>query len=384
MAAAAWSALGAQLSAAVVTASADDFRRTSAHPNAGGEAAQWTFFPSSHPLPDRASEAAGRAALALAGQVRGPGDLLLVLLSGGASAMLCVPAMGISLEDQRAATAQMLRAGLDIGAMNVVRRHLSAIKGGQLAAAAFQTVTLAISDVTRPADGDPLTIGSGPTVGDDTTFAAALAVVDEAGLRGTLPPPVVAHLQAGAEGRAAGPVAPGDPRLRRSAYWIVTSRHDAMRAAAETARQIGYDAHVFAAAIEGEARRTPGALLGRAEALRRPACAVWSGETTVRVVGRGSGGRNQELALAALEPLARMAPAALASVGTDGIDGPTDAAGAIVDSVMWSALGPDPREACRRALDDNDAHPLLDRLGALVRTGATGTNVGDLVVLLLP
>ena len=340
-------------------------------------------FPSSHPLPDAASEAAGRAALALAADVRDSGDLLLVCLSGGASAMLCVPGAGLTLEDKRRANELLLRAGLDIGSMNVVRRHLSAVKGGQLAAAAARSITLAISDVIKPIEDDPVTIGSGPTVGDATTFDDALGVIERAGLRERMPRSVIRHLEDGAAGHAAGPVAPEDARLRRSAYWIAGSRHDAMRGAAETARRIGYDVHVMDAPVDGEARRASETLLARARGVVRPCCLIQSGETTVRVTGSGRGGRNQEFALSALEGLAALNPAALASIGTDGIDGPTDAAGAIVTSEMRSTLGSDAASLCAAALENNDAYPLLERLGALVKSGPTGTNVGDLHVLLL-
>jgi hydroxypyruvate reductase len=370
MARAAAEVLGARLVAGVMT---------SAHSVADSIHA----FPSSHPLPDAASEAAGRAALALAADVRDHGDLLLVCLSGGASAMLCVPAAGLTLEDKRRANELLLRAGLDIGSMNIVRRHLSAIKGGQLAAAAARSITLAISDVIKPIEDDPVTIGSGPTVGDTTTFDDALSVIERAGLRERMPRSVIRHLEDGAVGKASGPVAPDDPRLRDSAYWIAGSRHDAMSGAADTARRIGYDVQVIDAPVDGEARHAGETLLARARDVSRPRCIIQSGETTVRVIGAGRGGRNQELALAALGGVAELQPAALASIGTDGIDGPTDAAGAIVTSEMRPTLGPDAAARCAAALERNDAYPLLERLGALVKTGPTGTNVGDLQVLLL-
>jgi hydroxypyruvate reductase len=343
----------------------------------------WRLFAATHPQPSAESEAAGRAALAVADAARGDNGLLVVCLSGGASAMLAVPAPGLTMSDKTAVTRRLLLAGLDIGALNLVRRHLSAIKGGQLAARAGRSVTFAISDVCTPVEDDPSVIGSGPTVADDSTFADALSLLARQGLVDELPPAVIRHLEAGAAGTVTGPVPSADPRLGQSAYQIVASRHDAMRAASATARALGYAVHVEQPPTVGEAREAAREFLELARDRPRPACVIASGETTVRVVGRGQGGRNQEFAVAALEALSRLEPAALASVGTDGRDGPTDAAGAIVDHTTWPALGAAARERAAAALAENDAYPFLDALGALVRTGGTGTNVGDLQVLLL-
>lgn len=220
-------ALGPRFASGVMTASVEP------------ELPHWRAHAASHPTPSEASERAGRDALALADAARTDGGLLVVCLSGGASAMLAVPAAGLSIADKVGVTAALLRAGLDIGAINLVRRHLSGIKGGQLAARAGRSLTLAISDVSTPVEDDPVVIGSGPTVGDPTTFADALAVLERAGVRAAVPPAVIAHLEAGSEGRVAGPVAPGDSRLRSAAYWVIASRRDAMRAAAEVATRLG-------------------------------------------------------------------------------------------------------------------------------------------------
>ena len=323
--------------------------------------------------------------MALADQVRVDGGVLLVCLSGGASAMLAVPAEGLSIEDKAATTAVLLNAGLDIGDINTVRRHLSAIKGGQLAARAGRSITLAISDVCTPVEDDPAVIGSGPTSGDPSTFADALAVVTSRDLTTRIPAAALRHLQEGAAGRVPGPVSADDTRLRQAAYWLIASRREAMTAAAETASRLGYQVHVVAPPTIGEARLAPQRLVDEALAagLRRPLCVIASGETTVHVRGTGRGGRNQELAVAALALLHQHGPAALASIGTDGVDGPTDAAGAIVDESMWTALGPDAHARITAALGANDCYPFLEGLHALVRTGPTGTNVGDLQVLLL-
>jgi hydroxypyruvate reductase len=344
---------------------------------------RWRAFAATHPQPGAGSEAAGRAALDLADATAVSGGVLIVCLSGGASAMLAVPAAGLTIDDKAATTRLLLAAGVDISQTNLVRRHLSAIKGGQLAARARRSITYAISDVCTPVEDDPAVIGSGPTAPDDTTFAQALELIRSRGLEASVPAAVRRHLEAGVRGDVKGPVPTGDARLQQAAYWVIASRTDAMRAAADTALRLGYHVHVEPRPTIGEAREAPARLLALARTLPRPACLVASGETTVQVRGHGRGGRNQELAVAALEPLGDLSPAALASVGTDGVDGPTDAAGAIVDSEMWRALGGRAAERRDSALADNDSYSLLTELDALVRTGPTGTNVGDLQVLLL-
>lgn len=363
---------GSRLVAGVMTASGET-----------GPGSGWLMFPATHPQPSAASEQAGRAALALADRSRQENGVLIVCLSGGASAMLSVPAPGLTIDDKSTATRRLLLAGLNIGELNVVRRHLSAIKGGQLAARAGRSITLAISDVCTPVEDDPKVIGSGPTAGDDSTFAEALEVIERHHVGHELPAAVMTHLRAGGAGEVDGPVASSDPRLARAAYWLVASRQDAMRAAADTARALGYHVHIQAPPLTGEARLAGPRLLSGVAAFPRPACLISSGETTVLVRGAGRGGRNQELALAAMERLSELHPAALASIGTDGVDGPTDAAGAFVGSEAWAALGPAGQALAIRALEDNDAYPFLEGLDAIVRTGPTGTNVGDLQVLLL-
>lgn len=371
MAAAVEAAVGDRLVAGVITAHEAPTRR-------------WIAVPPAHPHPTADSELAGRAALALADGASDDHGMLLLCLSGGASAMLAVPADGLSIDDKAATTHALLRAGVDIAAVNLVRRHLSAIKGGQLAARAGRSTTLAISDVCTPVEDDPVVIGSGPTVGDPTTFSQALALLDGCGLRAAVPSAVVAHLESGARGQVAGPVPPGDPRLADSTYIVVASRRDAMRQAARAAAALGYHVHVEPAPIVGEARIAGLQVVTAAARLPRPACWISSGETTVFVRGPGRGGRNQELGLSAARALAALGPAALVSIGTDGRDGPTDAAGVMVDDTYLENLGPDAAARVEQALADNDVYPLLEATGALVKTGASGTNVGDLQVLLLP
>lgn len=341
---------------------------------------QW--FAASHPSPNWASEAAGRAALAGAGSVRAEGTLL-VLLSGGASSLLCVPARGISMDDKTATAAALMRSGVAIDGLNCVRKHLSAIKGGRLAAAAGRSLTLAISDVHGPVADDPSVIGSGPTVGDPTIFADARAVVRQAGVAGQIPPRVSAHLEQ-ALNETETP-APGDPRLASAEYRVIGSRALAMAGAARAARAVGYDVEIIAAPTSGEARVAGRAFAEAALRLRsgdRALCVIGSGETTVRVTGTGVGGRNQEFALAAVPVLAGAADVALASAGTDGIDGPTDAAGAIIDgssAARAAAAGVDPLSA----LADNASYGVFRALGDLIIWGPTGTNVGDVHVMLI-
>ena len=301
-----------------------------------------------HPLPDAESFRAGAAALQLADVNRARGETLVVLLSGGASAMLAAPAAGVTLEQKIATTRELLRRGLPIAEMNAVRKRLSAIKGGKLALRAGRTVTFALSDVHAPIEDDPSVIGSGPTVPDPRSDAV-------------------------------------DAR-----FILAGSRRDAMRGAREAAAQLGYAVHVVSPPIVGEAREAAGAFASQLTELAAkaaaPCCVIASGETTVKLPADGAhgrGGRNQEFALAFALRQPPLANYVVASVGTDGIDGPTDAAGAVVDSTTLSrarAAGADPAAALRA----HDAYAFFATLGDLVVTGPTGTNVGDLFVALLP
>ena len=340
-------------------------------------------FAASHPAPNAASEAAGRRALALAGESRHDG-VLLVLLSGGASSLLAVPAEGLLLTDKVATAHALMNAGVAIGDLNCVRKHLSAIKGGRLAAAARRTMTLAISDVPGPVPDDPAVIGSGPTVADPTTFAEALHVVRRAGVAPMLPPRVVARLERGGDETPK----PGDARLSATSFEVIGNRQTAMDGAAGEARRRGYAVEIVEQATTGEARHAGAAFAAAALRERRdqPVCVIASGETTVRVRGTGRGGRNQEFALAAAPLLdAARQPScvvALASAGTDGIDGPTDAAGAIVDGTTvarTTAAG----LSIEGALETNGAYDFFRPLTDLIVWGPTGTNVGDLHVMLI-
>jgi glycerate-2-kinase len=336
-----------------------------------------------HPEPGPGSLAAGRQALEIARSVP-KADRLLVLLSGGASSLMAVPATGITLDEKREATRVLLRAGADIHSLNTVRKHLSAVKGGRLAVATpGECRTLVISDVV----GDDLSfIGSGPTVPDESTFADARAVIDQFGGPDEYPETIVAHLEAGIRGERPETPKSGDPRLERSVAAVIGGRFNAMRGVAAEARSRRYQVVVIEEPVTGEAREAGPKLLRRmiaqAQGLPRPVCVIASGETTVTVKGNGRGGRNQELALAVAEGLASAGSAVLASAGTDGVDGPTDAAGALVDSTTMTradAHGLDIQSFLR----NNDSYSFFKTLGDLIRTGPTGTNVDDLQILLL-
>lgn len=339
----------------------------------------------SHPLPDHESIRAAEVALDFA-RWTDARTALVLLLSGGASAMLAMPADSVSLGDKIAATQALLGGGVPIEGLNCVRKHLSAVKGGRLAARAWATLTLAISDVIGPREDDPSIIGSGPGVPDPTTFEDAIRVLQTSGLWASMPGTVRDHFERGRRGEVEETPKPADPRVARATAYVAGGRREGMAAARARAEALGYETHVVSEPVLGEAASAGPRIIERGMALAIPgsrACIISSGETTVTVRGTGKGGRNQELALAAVRALAQSGrPAVLASLGTDGVDGPTDAAGAIVDFTTAGSASADGVDL-DAALAANDSYFALDRLGALVRTGPTGTNVGDLQVLLV-
>jgi hydroxypyruvate reductase len=337
---------------------------------------------SSHPVPDRASEDAARRILA---RVQGlaADDLVLCLISGGASSLLALPAPGLTLADKQEVNKALLISGASIHEMNCVRKHLSAIKGGRLAAASVPAalLTLAISDV--PGD-DPSVIGSGPTVADPTSFADARAILEKYDIRPA--PAVKRRLAAGPEEETPKP---GDPRLARARYALIATPKSSLDAAATHARALGLEPRILGDAIEGEARdvasdmaRSARDVLAKRRAGDRPVVLLSSGEATVTVRGKGKGGRNSEFLLAlALELKGEPQIAALAC-GTDGIDGTEDNAGAVIlpDTLARAAgLGLDPRAM----LADNDAYSFFRAVGDLVVTGPTHTNVNDFRAILI-
>jgi len=304
-----------------------------------------------HPLPNEESFASGAEALRVADGNRERGERLVVLLSGGASAMLAAPAPGVTLADKIALTRGLLLSGLPIAEINARRKKLSAIKGGKLAVRAGRSITFAISDVHAPVEDDPSVIGSGPTViGSGPTVTTDRSV-------GTV----------------------------ETTFVLAGSRRDAMDGASAEAVRLGYDVRRIDPPTLGEAREAAARFVEVAATLRSPhrMAVIASGETTVTITpdSHGRGGRNQEFALAAALKIGDMrAGWALASIGTDGVDGPTDAAGAIADSTTLSraaAAGLDPGVT----LASHDSYRFFERLGDLVITGPTGTNVGDIQIL---
>ncbi len=338
-----------------------------------------------HPLPNEGSIDGARRALEIAGAA-GRDDVLIVLLSGGGSALMALPAAGISLPAKQQTAHTLMAQSADIYELNTVRKHLSGIKGGRLAAASpAEVMTLVVSDVV----GDDLSvIASGPTSPDQSTFADSLRVLSTRGGVDAYPAEVVRHLREGAAGNIPETPKHGDPRLARATTRVIGPQRGAIDGARRAAEALGYHVHVVPEPITGEARVTARAHLAtiaRALAtLPRPLCVISSGETTVTVVGRGKGGRNQEFALAMMSSLDTIGPQVVAaSIGTDGIDGPTDAAGALVDPTTRQRAQAAGLPDAQTFLDNNNAYEFFDRVGDLIRTGPTNTNVGDLQVILI-
>jgi hydroxypyruvate reductase len=339
-----------------------------------------------HPLPDQPGLDGAHRIEDLLRELNAR-DLLFVLISGGASALLPAPASPLTLADKQQTTDLLLRAGADIFELNAVRKHLSALKGGQLAALAYPAtvVSLLLSDVI----GDPLdVIGSGPTAPDSSTFEEALRVLAKYGLSKRVPAAVFARLEQGADGRLPETPKPGDAIFSNVTNFVIGSNRLALDAAAQAARSLGYRTLILSSTMQGETREVARVyaeilreIVSSGHPLKRPACLLSGGETTVTVRGKGKGGRNQEFALAAALSLSGIPDIAVLSAGTDGTDGPTDAAGALADGETVSRavkLGLLPADH----LMNNDAYPFFEALGDLVKTGSTGTNVMDLHILL--
>jgi glycerate 2-kinase len=330
-----------------------------------------------HPVPDEAGVQGAQEIGNIAAKA-GEDDLLICLISGGGSALMPFPAQPVTLAEKQDTTQLLLRSGANIHEINTVRKHISSIKGGQLAALAWpaQVLSLILSDVI----GDDLdVIGSGPTAPDSSTFLDALAVLEKFGLTNLVPPPVSERIRAGVAGEI-----PETPKsLERVQNLIVGSNQLALDAAAGAARGLGYRPLILSSFIEGETRDVAKVhaaiakeVLSSGRPVKRPACVISGGETTVTIKGNGLGGRNQEFALAAAMDIAAISGVLMLSGGTDGSDGPTNAAGALCDGTTIARaekLGLNAADFLAR----NDSYHFFEPLGDLIRTGPTGTNVMD-------
>jgi hydroxypyruvate reductase len=350
----------------------------------GAPTNQIALAEASHPRPDAAGVEAGRRILALAADA-GADDLVIALLSGGGSALLEAPAESLTLADIQAMTDALLASGATIQEINCLRKHCSAIKGGQLARAVAPAtlITLALSDVV----GSPLdVIASGPTVPDGTTWADAWAIVRRYGLENGLPAAVLARLRAGLAGAIQDTPKAGDPAFAQTQTLVIADNRVAAKAACAKAESLGYQTLLLTTFLEGEAAQVAKLAVALARETQTysapvapPACLILGGETTVTLgLNPGQGGRNQELALAAALALDGLPGITIVSLATDGTDGPTDSAGGIADGATVQrgrALGLDAEDHLRR----HDAYPYLLASGDLLLTGPTQTNVNDLV-----
>jgi glycerate 2-kinase len=341
-----------------------------------------------HPVPDERGAAAAREIRALA-ESAGAEDLVLVLVSGGGSALTPAPAPPITLGDKQAMTRLLLAAGATINQLNAVRKHASLLKGGQLARAAApaRIEALLLSDVV----GDQLdVIASGPTTPDPSTYVEALDILDSFALRGRVPRAIVQRLERGGRGELPETPKPGDLLFAQVRNTVIGNNALVVDAAATRARELGFTPHVLTRALEGEARKTAGRFVEMARAIQAgrgpvtpPACVIAGGETTVKIKGRGKGGRCQELALAAALDMEGLRDVVILAAGTDGSDGPTEAAGAIVDGESAArARGHEGLDPVGR-LAENDSNPVLARSGDLLVTGPTNTNLLDLYLVLV-
>jgi len=335
-----------------------------------------------HPVPDRRGEIGAERIAAIA-SAAGRDDLVVSLISGGASALLPLPAQPVTLDEKQKTTHLLLECGANIHEINCVRKHISLIKGGQLARLAYPATVLALimSDVT----GDDLdVIGSGPTVPDSSTLEDARAVFEKYGIWNKAPDAIRRRLSAATSETPK----PGDKTFERVQNLIVGSNRLAVDAAAREARSLGYRTMVLSSFLEGEAREAgrfhaaiAKELVAANQPLKRPACVISGGETTVTIRGTGLGGRNQEFALAAAIAIDGLPNVVILSAGTDGTDGPTDAAGAIADGRTVARA----RVAGLHAppfLRNNDSYHFFEALGDLIKTGPTGTNVADVRILI--
>lgn len=342
---------------------------------------------SGHPVPDEAGLRGAQKIVKLL-EKTGEKDLVIFLISGGGSALLPYPAEGMSLEDKQKMTKTLLEVGANIHEINALRKHISLVKGGRLARFAFPStlISLILSDVI----GDDLdSIASGPTVPDPSTFGDCLQILDKYHIRDLVPPIVVEIMEKGARGEIEESPKPGDPVFERTQNFIVGSNIQAVEAAKKKADKLGYNSLILSTFIEGETKdvaRVHAAIakeiLASGHPVKIPACVISGGETTVTIHGQGVGGRNQEFVLAAAIEIEGLKDVIVLSAGTDGTDGPTDAAGAIADgdtALRAKEMGMNPNHY----LCDNDSYHFFQPLDDLIITGPTYTNVMDLRLILV-
>jgi hydroxypyruvate reductase len=340
-----------------------------------------------HPVPDENGLRATKKLLDLAREAD-ENTLILCLMSGGGSALMTLPAPGLSLQDKQETTQLLLDCGASIHEINTIRKHLSGIKGGRLAKAAAPAVLacLVLSDVV----GDNLDIiASGPAVADPGTFGQCLDIIRARGLAPKLPPAVLERLESGARGQIPETPKKGDPAFEKVSHFLIANNSLALGAAQKKAAALGYHTLVLPAPVEGEARDAATLhaalarqILAQGRPMKPPACILSGGETTVTLQGKGKGGRNQEFALASALEIKGLEHAVVLSAGTDGTDGPTDAAGALADGTTAeraTRLGLAPEHF----LSENNAYPFFEALSDLFKTGPTLTNVMDLHILLV-
>ncbi len=340
-----------------------------------------------HPVPDQAGLDGAQKVIELV-EKTSDRDLVFCLISGGGSALLPSPVEGLTMEDKQSTTQILLESGATIHEINAVRKHISRVKGGRLARLAYPSplISLILSDVI----GDNLdSIASGPTVPDNTTFSDCLRVLEKYNIRDKIPPPVLDHLERGARGEIEETPKPDDPAFKQTQNLIIGSNILAVTAAKAKADELGYNSLILSTFIEGETKDVAKVhaaiakeIMTRDFPISRPACVISGGETTVTIRGKGLGGRNQEFALAAAIDIDGWKEVVILSGGTDGTDGPTDAAGAIVDGSTVSrseSLEMDPEHYLR----DNDSYHFFQKLDDLLITGPTFTNVMDLRLVMV-
>ncbi len=341
-----------------------------------------TLFEAAHPIPDDNSVKATRTALAMIESIE-KDSLVLCLISGGGSALLCSPCRGLSLEDKKSITQMVMNRGADIVELNIIRKHLSEVKGGRLAATVYPAhiISLIVSDVI----GDRLDIiASGPTVADPSTYRDAYEILKRYDLLNQTPEAVLNHIERGIKGEIPETPKPGNRIFEHVENHIISSNRLCLEAAKKAAETIGYKALILTDSLQGEAREAAKWLYQRGLEYKdmAPVCIISGGETTVTVRGDGIGGRNTELALSFALQIDGMDNITFLSAGTDGTDGPTDAAGAVVtgDTVKRArSLGLDPIEYLQR----NDSYSFFKKTDELLITGPTGTNVMDIQITII-